>query len=56
MRYKNSKTGYIFDTECEIKGQDWVKLDPDPDTAEALGEPVEETEKTSKKKAAKKDE
>lgn len=28
MRYQNIKTGYVLDTDCEIKGQDWVELKP----------------------------
>lgn len=28
MKYQNTKTGFVLDTVCEIKGKDWVKLDP----------------------------
>jgi len=29
MKYQNTKTGFVFDTPCELKGDDWVKL-PSP--------------------------
>ena len=29
MKYKNTKTGFIFETSDEITGKDWVKLSPD---------------------------
>lgn len=30
MKYKNTKTGFVFDSPCELKGEDWVKLSPSP--------------------------
>lgn len=30
MKYKNLKTGFIFETPCEVKAEGWVKLDPQP--------------------------
>ena len=30
MKYKNIKTGFVFDSQCEIKAEGWVKLDPQP--------------------------
>ena len=29
MKYKNTKTGFIFETSDEITGKDWVKLSTD---------------------------
>lgn len=28
MKYKNTKTGFMFETSDEITGKDWVKLSP----------------------------
>ena len=28
MTYKNIKTGFVFDSPCEINAEGWVKLDP----------------------------
>lgn len=28
MKYKNTKTGFEFETSDEIVGEDWVKLSP----------------------------
>lgn len=30
MTYKNTKTGFVFNSPCEIKAEGWVKLDPQP--------------------------
>ncbi len=30
MKYQNTKTGVIFDSECECTGEDWVLLSPLP--------------------------
>lgn len=49
MTYKNTKTGFVFSSPCELKGQDWVKLGPAP-TLE------EKEEKKPVKKRTKKDE
>lgn len=48
MKYKNTKTGFVFDTPCELNGQDWVKLSPEPKK--------EKEEKPVKPKRTKKDE
>lgn len=29
MKYKNTKTGFVFETPCKLKGQDWVEM-PSP--------------------------
>ena len=29
MKYKNTKTGFMFETSDELTGKDWVKLSPD---------------------------
>lgn len=39
--YKNTKTGSIFSTPCEIKGGDWVKVSippPDEEHDDEIGE------------------
>ncbi len=28
MKYQNTKTGFVFDSDSECKGEDWVRLDP----------------------------
>ena len=50
MTYKNTKTGFVFSSPCELKGADWVKLDsaPVPDENKEEKKPV--------KKRTKKDE
>lgn len=30
MKYKNKTTGFILNTPCECKGQDWEILSPEP--------------------------
>lgn len=30
MTYKNTTTGFVFSSPCEIKAEGWVKLDPQP--------------------------
>lgn len=44
MKYRNVKTGFVFETSCEIKGEGWVKLDPQP----TISKGVEEKPKTTK--------
>lgn len=29
MKYQNTKTGFVFETPCELSGEDWVKM-PSP--------------------------
>lgn len=48
MTYKNTKTGFVFNSPCELKGQDWVKLN----SASSLNE---KEEKKPVKKRTKKD-
>ena len=50
MRYKNTKTGFEFETESVIEGKDWVKLSP------SSVETNTEEEKKPVKKRTKKDE
>ena len=47
MKYKNTKTGFVFDTPCELKGADW-ELIPEA--------PIKKNEKPVKPKRSKKDE
>lgn len=30
MTYKNTKTGFVFDSPCEIKAEGWELLNPSP--------------------------
>lgn len=46
--YKNTKTGFEFETDSEIEGKDWVKLSPSLITEEKEDKPI--------KKRTKKDE
>lgn len=49
MTYKNVKTGFIFETSCEIKAEDWVKLDSQPTISEKEEEkPVKSIKRTKK--------
>lgn len=41
MRYQNTKTGFVFETPCELNGEDWVKLpSPSPKVKEKEEKPV----------------
>ena len=52
MRYKNSKTGAVIETDCELKGGDWEALKAPPRTN--TEKTVQNTaEKTVKKAATK---
>ena len=60
MKYKNTKTGFMFETSDELTGKDWVKLSPDTvnmpeEDAPQEEEPQEEEpeEKPKRKRAAK---
>lgn len=30
MKYRNTKTGFVFDTPCTIKAEGWEVLNPQP--------------------------
>jgi len=32
MIYKNTKTGFVFETPCEVKAEGWENLSPKPIT------------------------
>lgn len=34
MWYQNIKTGFVFESKTEITGEDWVKLNPQPNVSE----------------------
>lgn len=34
MKYKNIKTGFVFESNTEVKGEDWVELSPLPSVYE----------------------
>lgn len=44
MKYRNKKTGFILNTECECKGEEWECLTPHPTI-----EPKVEEEKPKKR-------
>ena len=39
MKYQNTKTGVIFDSDCECTGADWVILNPAPVAVEVEEKP-----------------
>lgn len=44
MKYQNTKTGFVFDSDSECSGEDWVGLSSSPTTKEekkVKEEPVE---------------
>lgn len=43
MKYQNTKTGFVFDSDSKCSGEDWVKLSPSPAKEEkkVKEEPVE---------------
>lgn len=42
MKYQHTKTGFVFESDSECSGADWVKLDPLPTKeAKAKDEPIE---------------
>jgi hypothetical protein len=51
-QYKNIKTGFIFETECELHGEDWEKLSPSPVISEDV--PKEDSEVVEEKPVNKK--
>ena len=40
MKYKNTKTGFVFDSPCVIKAEGWEILDPRPTIEEIKEKPV----------------
>lgn len=53
MRYKNIKTGFVFETEAKIEGADWVLMDESKKVEPKKDEP-KETKKAPKKQTKKK--
>ena len=52
MKYQNTKTGFIFDSDCECAGEDWVTLSPSSVASkepEAAKEEVKEKPKANKR-------
>lgn len=49
MTYMNTKTGFVFNSPCELKGKDWVQVVSSPT-------PIAKEEKKPVKKRTKKDE
>lgn len=48
MKYQNTITGYVLDTICEIKGQNWVKLDSAPSVVAEVKEEKPKRKKNGK--------
>ena len=48
--YKNTKTGFVFNSPCEIKAEGWVKLNPKPFSNEKESKEEKPVKKTSKSK------
>lgn len=48
MKYQNTKTGFVFESDSECKGEDWVKLDPRPVSKEDKGEEPKTVKRTKK--------
>jgi hypothetical protein len=46
MRYQNTKTGFVFDSDAECHGEDLIVIEPSP--------VIEQAEKEKPKKATKK--
>lgn len=51
MKYRNIKTGFVFDSPCEIKAEGWEKLIPSVSVSKE-----KETKKPAKIKKVKEDE
>lgn len=51
MKYQNVKTGFVFDSDSECTGEDWVKLSPSPAPrkVEEVKEEKEEKPKRTRK-------
>ncbi len=52
MKYQNTKTGCIFESDCECAGEDWVTLSPSSvasEEPEAAKEEVKEKPKANKR-------
>lgn len=50
MKYQNTKTGFIFESDSEIAGKDWVKLSP---PVSAKEDPIKEPPKKTAKSRTK---
>lgn len=50
MKYQNTKTGFVFESETDCSGEDWVKLNP---SAPAKEEKVVKDEPITPKRAKK---
>lgn len=48
MKYQNTKTGFVFDSDSECRGEDWVRLDPLPAKTEEAKEEPKEPKRTRK--------
>ena len=50
MVYKNVKTGFMFESQCEVVGADWVKIESAP----IISVEKKEEQKPKKKRTVKK--
>lgn len=48
MKYQNNVTGLIYNFNCEIKGEHWVKLDAPSEIAEEKKEEPKKTKRVKK--------
>lgn len=48
MTYKNTKTGFVFNSPCELKGEDWVTLNPSPVNEKEVEEKPVKSKRTKK--------
>jgi hypothetical protein len=53
MEYRNRKTGFVFSTESEVTGADWVAVDSKSAAAQTPLSAAPETGKAKPKKAVK---
>ena len=49
MIYKNTKTGFVFNSPCEIKAEGWEVLNPAPSSKEKEEKEVKPVKKRTKK-------
>lgn len=50
MKYRNIKTGFVFESDTECKGEDWEALSPSPKVAPVQQPDVEDKPKPKRVK------
>ena len=48
MKYQNIKTGFVFESDSECKGKDWVRLNSSPVSEDAKEEKPTRAKRTKK--------